>query len=361
MSRRVLLFPALLLESVQLKFIAAERAEHIIAAASNAEEPGLRLFDHTTLLPHVHDPMFGEALTRLLRAEAITHIYCPHDRCYQILRQLLPSDNPLGVTLSNGFTQFVPDLVHDALRASIAPIHDRFAARQWRRPIVPLDDLTAMLLTVSRIGGQSHAGKLATIGCIAADVPVGDWVEIGVAGGRSAAFLALLQQFLGCGKLVAVDPWINDEMLQNINELDDKLPGDNIAWERNARVAALNLLPYSRNNIAVLRLTSADAYQSYLQNRVFPSSSFGAVPTTGRIGLLHIDGNHDLPKVVQDLALWGGHLLPGGWMVVDDYMWDYGTGPQQAADAWLQDNRARVAEDFVAERALFVKIKEQAS
>lgn len=358
MSRRVLLFPALLLESVQLKFIAAERAEHIIAAASNAEEPGLQLFDHTVLLPHVHDPAFAGALTRLLRAEAVTHIYCPHDRCYQILRQLLSSDNPAGVTLSNGFTQFVPDLVHDALRVSIAPVHEPFAMRPSRRPIVPLDVLTALLLTVSRIGGQSHAGKLAIIGCIAADVPAGDWVEIGVAGGRSAAFLALLQQNLGCGKLVAVDPWTNDEMLQNINDLDNKLPGDNSAWERSARVAMLNLLPYIHNNIALLRLTSTDAYQSYLQNRVFKSPAFGVVPTTGRVGLLHIDGNHDQPKVAQDLALWGERLLPGGWMVIDDYVWDYGTGPQQATDAWLQDNRARVAEHFVAERAMFIRIKE---
>lgn len=358
MSRRVLLFPALLLESVQLKFIAAERAEHVVAAASNADEPGLRLFDHTMLLPHVHDPAFAGALAQLLREEKITHIYSPHDRCHQKLRALLDADNPAGVTLSNGFTQFVPDLVHDALRASITPLHARFAARQSRRPIVPLDYLTAILLTVSRIAGQSHAGKLAAIGCIAADVPAGDWVEIGVAGGRSAAFLALLQQYLCCGKLVAVDPWINEEMHQNINGLDSGLPGDKLAWERSARVAQLNLLPYTYNNIALLRLTSANAYQSYLQQRVFTSSSYGSVPTMGRIGLLHIDGNHDLPKVTQDLTLWGERLLPGGWMVVDDYVWDYGTGPQQATDIWLQENRARVAEYFVAERAMFIKLKE---
>ncbi len=355
--RRVLLFPALLLESVQLKFIAAERGEQVVAAASNADEPGLQLFEHRVLLPHVHDPAFAEVLCRLLGEEKITHIYCPHDRCYQNLWQLLQQHNPTGVTLSNGFTQFVSDLVHDALRSNIAPIHAHFAKRSSRLPIIPLDYLAAFLLTAGKIAGQSHGGKLATIGCLANDVPAGDWVEIGVACGRSAAFLALLQQFLGCGKLIAVDPWTNVEMLQNVNKLDSELPGDKLAWERSARVAMLNLLPYCHNNIAVLRMTSANAYHSYLQSRDFTSPSFGLVPTSGKIGLLHIDGNHDQPKVAQDLALWGECLLPGAWLVVDDYVWDYGTGPQLATDIWLRDNHAKIEEHFVAERAMFIKLK----
>lgn len=356
--RRVLLFPALLLESVQLKFMAAERGERVVAAASNADEPGLQLFEHRVLLPHVHNPAFPDVLSQLLGEEQITHIYCPHDRCYQHLWQILQHDNPTSVTLSNGFTQFMPDLVHDALSTTIAPFHEQYMARSLRRPIIPLDVLTAMMLTVSRIGGQSHAGKLAIIGCIAADVPSGDWIEIGVAGGRSAAFLALLQQFFGCGKLVAVDPWTNEEMLQNINELDNNLPGDNSTWERSARVAMLNLMPFGHNNIALMRLTSVDAHQFYIRNKFIASPWAGSVPITGRIGLLHVDGNHDFAKVAQDLGLWGELLLPGGWIVVDDYEWDYGTGPQRAADAWLNDHRDRVAEHFVAERAMFIKIKE---
>lgn len=59
---------------MQLKFIAAERGEQVVAAASNADEPGLQLFEHRVLLPHIHDPAFAAVLTRLLGERDHTYL-----------------------------------------------------------------------------------------------------------------------------------------------------------------------------------------------------------------------------------------------------------------------------------------------
>ncbi len=356
--RNVLLFPALLLEAAAIKPLAAERGEHIIAAASDPDEAGFLLFPDHHVLPRVLEDGFAEALHALVVTQGVQHIYCPHDRCYNIITNIIKKWQE-NITLSSGLQQFHAEFSHDTLCEAIAPFYAAQSGRVMRRPIIPLDHLAALLKPVTAIVGQSHGEKLTTLGALAADWPEGDCVEIGVASGRSAVFLTLLMQYFNLGKTLAVDPWTSADAAQNINVLDETLSVDKSAWERGLKVFTRNMLPYARHDVAFLRLQSVAAYERYCAERVLGDAPFAGVKTLGKIALLHIDGNHEFSHVAEDLRLWTTRLLPGAWLVVDDYVWAYGDGPQRAADAWLAENKARVAEFFVVGRAMFIKMKEE--
>lgn len=356
MTRKVLLFPALLLEAVRIKVLAAERGETVIAAATNADESGLALFAHQRVLPHLTDAAFKPALLALLVQEGIAHIYCPHARCYHEINLILQMSG-VPISLSNGMQQLHTALIHDGLRAAAAPIHAAYAGRTMRRPAMPLDHLVALLHTVTPIAGQSHFLKLATLGALAADFPEGDCIEIGVATGRSLVFFKLLMQYYNLGVTVGIDPWTNFAIKQDVGSLDAKMLADQAVWDRGVQTLQMTLLPYAKQDLAFVRQTSASAYQDYAAERMMGASPLGPVKTRGRISVLHVDGNHTEEKAVEDLALWTAHLVPGAWLIVDDYLWDYGDGPRLATDAWLKNNAARVVESFVVDKVMFIRMK----
>jgi hypothetical protein len=80
-----------------------------------------------------------------------------------------------------------------------------------------------------------------------------------------------------------------------------------------------------------------------------------ALKPSGRIALLHIDGNHDAPCAAEDVALWSPLVPPGGWVVIDDYCWRYGDGPKRAGDALLGHWGDGVARAYVTGDCLFVQ------
>ncbi|MBP7253294.1 MAG: class I SAM-dependent methyltransferase [Alphaproteobacteria bacterium] len=356
MSRKVLLFPALLLEAVRIKVLAAERGETVIAAATSVDESGLKLFPQHVMLPHLTDAEFKSALRALLVSESIAHIYSPHARCYHEISLILKEEG-LPVTLSSGMQQLHAALIYDGLRAAAAPVHASYANRPMRRAAMPLDHLVALLHVVTPIVGQSHFLKLATLAMLAADFPEGDCIEIGVAAGRSLVFFSLLMQYYHLGVTVGIDPWTNFSIKQDVSSLDAKMLEEQAVWDRGVQTLHMTLLPYARQDLAFVRQTSAEAYQHYASQRLMGTQPLGPIQTAGRIGVLHVDGNHTEEKATEDLALWTPHLVPGAWVIVDDYLWDYGDGPRLAIDAWLKQNASRVAEHFVVDKAKFVKMK----
>lgn len=68
-----------------------------------------------------------------------------------------------------------------------------------------------------------------------------------------------------------------------------------------------------------------------------------------------MDGNHAYAHAKSDIVGWAPHIVPGGWLVVDDYIWPYGDGPRRAGDELLADWTGRYDCAFVAGSALFVR------
>jgi hypothetical protein len=75
--------------------------------------------------------------------------------------------------------------------------------------------------------------------------------------------------------------------------------------------------------------------------------------------MLHVDGNHSYASAHSDVSAWADLVTPGGWIVIDDYIWPYGDGRQRVGDEFLASNVARVSSAFVMGSALCVQILAQ--
>lgn len=152
-------------------------------------------------------------------------------------------------------------------------------------------------------------------------------VEIGVAFGRSLAYLA--EAVIASGKrirVVGVDPWQDDRWEFPADyPLDAARPGwggEHADWARSLG-GPFNAFCYSMRQhspaalerVHVLRCRSADAAK-------IVGPAFGVL----------IDGSHNYADVVQDIALWRPHVVTGGILAGDDWHTAEFPGVVQAAD-----------------------------
>ena len=177
--------------------------------------------------------------------------------------------------------------------------------------------------------------------------------------GFSGFALAWLAQHYHIGNLICVDPWensrvqdqgeqaaiVNQELKQGRSLIDlDKI--------FQSFLAAVSLL----GNVGYLRETSDIAIQQYknaAQQGHLPANELEALPVSGNIAMLHIDGNHRYDFVRQDVELWLPQVISGGWLLLDDYVWAFGDGPRRVGDELLATGQFDVA--FTASDTLFLR------
>ncbi len=187
----------------------------------------------------------------------------------------------------------------------------------------------------------------------------GDVVEIGSFQGRSAFALGWLAQHYQIGNLICVDPWqnsrledqgeqaaiVNRELQQGRSLIDlDKI--------FHSFIASVSLL----GNVGYIRETSDIAighYQRAVEQGLLPANELEALPLTGNIALLHIDGNHRYDFVRKDIDLWLPSVIDGGWVLLDDYVWAFGDGPKRVGDELLHSDLFDIA--FTASDTLFLR------
>jgi hypothetical protein len=110
-----------------------------------------------------------------------------------------------------------------------------------------------------------------------------------------------------------------------------------------------------------LRATLSDAAITYGPALVTDDPALGSTSFGGRIAILHIDGNHDEEFVAEDLCLGEPEMVPGGWIVLDDYCWAFGDGPRHVGDRFLAERGDQIAASLVAGGALFIRLAGSAS
>ena len=158
------------------------------------------------------------------------------------------------------------------------------------------------------------------------------------------------------GSILCVDPWSSNEIIQPdasniVNEISKSLNVDDafVAFQ-------LNIIPYSNENINYLRNTSSKACNIYRGSKEVYSGEFGNVSYKGYVSLLHIDGNHSYDSVSSDLNLWRDLVVSKGWIIFDDYIWAYGSGPKDVADGFINEYSDAIYTSFVAGGALFIQL-----
>ncbi len=339
---------------------ALARGERVIGASSDRIDPTDGGAPWVRL-PLVHEPEFLAAFQGLVRTQGVTQIHAAAHMVHVALGDLLRQ---------HGLTQ-LRIINRSALEEEFDRWDDIFArAEHWGRLIAALAPTQtppepAFLAGVIRLAfdlfGESYDDKLAALLACLLDAPEGDIVEIGSLFGRSASVLLCGRALGGTDRrLFVFDPWSSEigaqkDLPQIMQDYTRAAGLERVALAFEATFAPLA----PQGSMTAYRTPSVSGHAIYLGSADGEAARLlktrAALEPSGRIALLHIDGNHDGPCAAEDVSLWSPLVPPGGWVAIDDYCWRYGDGPKRAGDALLERWGDGVGRAFVAGDCLFVQ------
>lgn len=330
----------------------------VIGASSLAHDPSRAHYPAWLTLPYVTDNDFDQALHAAIALRGINEIYTSNpvvwDHLNRVLGQLAPgvrlaNESPVKIELSG----YASAREHaNAWLETPLPL----ASSDVPRPCMSKIELAALFRHADTIPGMCDNEKMFALCEIARRSTIGDIVEIGSWWGKSAFLLARLALCYSIGKLLCVDPWSNQHLIQH----DEKGLVDRVSAQLDAEQALeifeMNLLPYNQQHINYLRMPSTEGALHYQSRQAIYTASFGTTIYKGNIALLHIDGNHSYDAVKADIQSWCHFVNTGGWIIIDDYIWPYGDGPKRAGDEFLREHHTCIGTAFVMGSALFIQL-----
>jgi hypothetical protein len=357
-NKPILIFPAGMPRAVEFLQKALCDGQQVVGASSLSFDPAREKYPAWTHLPYVTAPEFDEALKRVIQKFDIVGIYTPHlvvwDYLDRTLKKIAPDVSLINLSPANAELQGYRSAMDHARALHEHPLQLASAVSAQRQ----LSDVevAALFSHTDSIPGMCDHEKLRALCEITRHSPVGDIVEIGSWWGKSAFILAWLARCFRLGNLLCVDPWSEEGLIQGDESgLVDAASGQ-LDPDEALKIFEMNLLPYNRGHINYLRLPSTAGARYYKENRTVATATFGKTDYTGRIALLHIDGNHRYDAVKADIDSWSPMIMKGGWVVFDDYRWPFGDGPKRAGDEFLMSHVEKVAVAFVMGGALFVQL-----
>lgn len=332
------------------------RSEPTVTAASVACDE-FAFNGNSARLPMIYEANFRSALAELLDKHDIARIYCLVASVHAYLRQLLTEQGLPAEFIGDSPIQQQKVKQHQALMTRSRQLWRLAGSCANGLEVLPLLDDAGLLHQAAMICGESSNEKLAAMIAISASAPCGDVVEIGSLMGRTAFVLLYLARRYQIGPLLTVAPWLAANAVQRDS------PGifgnlvDEWDYEALSEAFFVNLAPFFGQDHAHLRLPSEQAFAVYADGDPIRSRDSAVVPFRRKIAILHVDGNHDYAVVRQDCNLWLRHLLPGAWLILDDYQWAHGDGPRRVGDELLQECSEQIERAFVCGKALFIQLR----
>jgi hypothetical protein len=356
MTKTVLIFPGGMPLSLEFLKKCQRDNRPVVGASSLGHDPARPQYPAWAHLPYITEPKFVEALRDVVATHNVGEIFTPNIVVWNQLSQTLKDMAP-GVTLAN----ISPvDEALEPYRKALSTAQKFMAEaylletenppREWPSKI----EMASLLRYAEVIPGMCDGFKLRALIEIARHSVCGDVVEIGTWWGKSAFILARLARSFGIGDLLCVDPWANELLKQNEETVDSG--SRQVDADEALEVFQIGLLPFNMNHINYLRQPSVEAASTYRSGSPVVTEVFGTTEYSGRIAILHIDGNHAYESVKADVEAWCGMVVEGGWIILDDYVWPYGDGPRRVGDAFLNNARERISTAFVSGTALFIKL-----
>lgn len=353
----VLVFPIDMPQSVAFARTARQLGFDVIAASSEPADPAMYPGYSVAHLPYVTNKSFDTVLADVLEQHQINSVYTPHPAIWWHLKSLCQrADFPVDFRMCNESPYEMDwQLYGEAYRWAEDSLSSRPLLSVDPASALPLSSYAGLYRNYNLIPGQSDNTKLAALTQIARQTGPGDVVEIGSLYGKSAFALAWLAKFHRIGTVLCVDPW----EIASINNQGEQARLINTAvvtrdWQQAFLGFAASLAMF--DNVNYLREPSevaAAAYRRAAASGCVCSDEFGSTPVQGRIAILHIDGNHRYEAVKNDLEKWLPFVQEDGWVLLDDYVWAFGDGPQRAGDELLALREVKTA--FVAADTLFVQ------
>ena len=331
------------------------QGEAFLGASSIPADSATQHYPRWAFLPLYDDAGFETALTALVEINGITTIYCPHSVVWEHLRKIMPRLLP-QVTLESAepFTEEIASYRALLKRRDTTGALADLGSPAPAAPALTPAETAGLLRFAGTVPGMCSEEKIMALAAVARVAPKGDIVELGTWWGKSAVALGWLSRRYGIGKLLCVDPWDLGEATQ----VSEDVNAQTAKWDMEEAVAIFQTnLAMLAGDANYLRLPSRDAAGVYAETRTASSEAFGETRYSGQIALLHIDANHELGPVRDDVRLWTPMIAAGGWAVLDDYQWPFGDGPKIAGDELLAAWGDDVAVAFVSGTALFIQRK----
>jgi hypothetical protein len=356
MGKPILVFPAGMPRSLTYLESAQAAGKTVIGSSSLGNDPVRERYPLWVRLPYVTSPDFDDALRCVISQFDIGGIFTPNPVVWDYINKkikdtfpgtFLVNCNPIDSELTryHKALQFEAEVLSEPLQLS---------ANGNPKPIVSELVIASLFLHAESIPGMCDHEKIRALTEIFRYTPLGDVVEIGTWWGKSAFVLNWLAGCYNVGKLLCIDPWSSEHIIQN----DENGFVDGIRVDANEALTVfhLNLLPYAQGRLNYLRLPSVEAAKIYRMSLCVTSPEFGVTQLSGSIAVLHIDGNHNYDNVRSDIEVWSNRVVPGGWIIIDDYLWPYGDGPQRAGDEFLAAKFDSIELAFVMGGALFLRL-----
>ena len=349
----LLIVPGGLGDGPALRVQAQAAGSQVVGASSVKDDPAGAQYPAWAWLPHVASPDFEVALADLIERLGVGRIHATHYLVWAKIKAILDARSS-PVTLTRGRTFMELEDEYRLLRQRVEaaePAPELAAAAALHPPLKPIE-AAGFLRAAMAIPGESYEPKLMAMIELGRHVPPGDLVEIGCLFGRTAALLAMLARRYDLGQVLCVDPWSRDELDQGADALRE--PSQDYDWDEWRRMFEINLAPFAQGRLNYIRATGELGGAAYAQSRTVVTPAFGEHRYEGRIGLLHIDGNHEYGHVLADVRAWAPFVQPGGWIIFDDYEWDWGDGVRRVADGFTGGHAVRTR--FLVAGALFVQL-----
>ena len=355
-TNATLVFPAVNQAAVEYLTAARHRGEPTVCAASVASDAIAAEWGGVHRLPSIYDDDFPPHFLSLLTRHSIGRMFCPVASVHDFMRRFITAHRlDIEMIGQSPIRQQVEQHRQLMARARrLLPLVERCADGA---PSLSLLEIAGVLRQASLIYGESNDDKLAAMMGIAAGAPPGDVLEIGSLMGRSAFVLLYLAWRYRIGPVLTIDPWMADNAIQRQSPDAFQALVDEWDFEVLSEGFFVNLIPFRADDHAHLRMPSENAFQVYAGETAILSPLARPVAYSGKIALIHIDGNHDYECVKKDCELWLARMLPASWLILDDYIWSHGDGPYRVGNALLRDQQDRIACAFVCGKALFVKLR----
>lgn len=356
MDKPILIFPAGMPRSLAFLETAIAAGQKVIGSSSLGNDPARGRYPAWVQLPYVTSSDFDRALRCVIDEFDIGGIYTPNPVVWDYINRqngsVLPvvsliNDNPIATETARykRALQCEAEVLAEPLQLS---------ATGTAKPLLSRLSIASLFLHADSIPGMCDQEKIRALAEVFRYVPPGDVIEIGSWWGKSAFVLCWLASCYNVGKLLCIDPWSRDHVIQN----DEKGFVDRILIDADEAftVFKLNLLPYALGKLNYLRLTSVEAAGAYRKSSIVTSPEFDVTNYSGHIAVLHVDGNHSYDNVRLDIEIWSDLVVPGGWIVIDDYLWPYGDGPKRAGDEFLVTRFDSIELAFVMGGVLFLRL-----
>ena len=351
----ILVFPSALEAAVKFAREAGQWGRRVVGASSLEADPNARAFDAWALLPFIGAPEFFAELEALVAREQVTEFYTPHAPTFHLLEHELPKRLPDLKVIGPGPFKRQMDRVTHALADGVEGVAKASEYAQAQSPL-PAALVGGLLGQVEAIHGECSREKVLALCGVVPTAPKGDIVEIGALYGKSSYVLNRVGAWCGIGTTLCVDPWNLGLSVQTDAPTHIQEASGGWDWDVVYQGFLVAMLACASAPFNYMRMTSSDAHARYVKSRAVSTPEFGETPLAGAIAVLHLDGNHDEAAVAEDFALWGPLVVPGGWIIFDDYHWPHGDGPRKVADRAIAQYGARVRRSFVGGGAMFVNL-----